>query len=190
MIIFKYYSIIVSKLTKYRVTDPNSTRRARFARGPTPRSREFPSESTRQELNQPYNSFSPIPPPSVPFGNPMASPDDESAQPPSKRPRRDAEPEVDAAEPSPRVVLNPADCDLGTHPTTPTSHVFSALPFLLRASLIVFSPRRPSRLRCRRGRSPGERASRGRLRLLLVRRARDGGRQGRRAVLLRVQNRR
>lgn len=42
----------------------------------------------------------------------MASPDDESAQPPSKRPRRDAEPEVDAAEPSPRVVLNPADCDL------------------------------------------------------------------------------
>ncbi|GJN01602.1 hypothetical protein PR202_ga18879 [Eleusine coracana subsp. coracana] len=42
----------------------------------------------------------------------MASPDDEAAQPPSKRPRRDPQMEVDAAEPTPRVQLNPADCDL------------------------------------------------------------------------------
>ncbi|OEL13644.1 Heterogeneous nuclear ribonucleoprotein U-like protein 1 [Dichanthelium oligosanthes] len=43
----------------------------------------------------------------------MVSPDDEAAQPPSKRPRRDPEAEEDAAQPPPpRVELNPADCDL------------------------------------------------------------------------------
>jgi len=47
----------------------------------------------------------------------MASPDDEAAQPPPKRSRRDPEADEAAAQP-PRVELNPADCDLGTH--TPT----------------------------------------------------------------------
>ncbi|KAJ1273001.1 hypothetical protein BS78_06G246400 [Paspalum vaginatum] len=42
----------------------------------------------------------------------MASPDDEAAQPPPKRPRRGPEAVGDAAKPPPRVELNPADCDL------------------------------------------------------------------------------
>jgi len=47
----------------------------------------------------------------------MASPDDEAAQPPPKRSRRDPEADEAAAQP-PRVELNPADCDLGTHTHT------------------------------------------------------------------------
>ncbi|KAF8651298.1 hypothetical protein HU200_063550 [Digitaria exilis] len=45
----------------------------------------------------------------------MASPDDEAAQPPPKRTRRDPQAEEDATPtqpPPPRVALNPADCDL------------------------------------------------------------------------------
>jgi hypothetical protein len=44
----------------------------------------------------------------------MTTPDDEAAQPPLKRPRREPQGEEVAPEPAPRVELNPADCDLGT----------------------------------------------------------------------------